>query len=518
MRKEIDFLQTLATREQVRDRELKRRGAIGEERLLCRAQKFRHLTHVISGQSILELACGDGLFTRKLVEVTRGENPITAIKFRTETNEPPMLSASVEVIQASGKFPDLEHKQFDLIVSMDLLDQHVGPWLMEHVYQLLKPGGQFVSYEYNPWNVFHKLRAFFPSQLGQSKLPMVLSRSHFYELMSEIGFVRVFSVYQDLAYGCSDSWGSWLFRNLSAVLENVPGLRTCAQSILIHGQKPPRKIELSPQSLFVHESLRQAISIVIPCRNEEQNIEALIARLRNAFGEYIHEMILVDDNSEDQTRAILQKMAQEDSRIKSVYRSPPNGVGHAIADGYRVATGRYILSMDCDFQYLVPELRDLFDAASEGYEVAIGSRFSRHSVQLNYGFRRAIPNRMYHLIAQIMLLRPFRDLTNNLKLVRQDVVKKLQLTEPGFAINAEIGLQVVVMGCRVKEVPISWVERTFDMGIPSFSPIQFGWGYWRVLYRLWIKCVFGVGLYKTLPMPKRHGLEKFRETFFMKNV
>jgi hypothetical protein len=47
-----------------------------------------------------------------------------------------------------------------------------------------------------------------------------------------------------------------------------------------------------------------------------------------------------------------------------------------------------LLSMDCDFQHLLPEVRDLFDAAASGYDVVIGSRFSRLSVLLNYPSKR----------------------------------------------------------------------------------------------------------------------------------
>jgi dolichol-phosphate mannosyltransferase len=68
--------------------------------------------------------------------------------------------------------------------------------------------------------------------------------------------------------------------------------------------------------------------------------------------------------------------------VKRVYRKPPNGVGLALADGYRAATGKYVLSMDCDFTHLLSEVRDLFDAAAKGYDVVVGSRFSRHSVLL----------------------------------------------------------------------------------------------------------------------------------------
>jgi len=161
------------------------------------------------------------------------------------------------------------------------------------------------------------------------------------------------------------------------------------------------------------------------------------------------------------------------------------GVGRAIADGYRAATGRYVLSMDSDFQHLLPEFQDLFDAAAEGYDVVIGSRFSRHSVLLNYPFQKIIANRGFHVLAQLLLRQRFRDVTNNLKLMRKEVVDRLELVEPGFAVNAETGLQPILMGYSVTEVPISWINREPDMGTSSFRLAKVGGGYWRVLRRLW---------------------------------
>jgi glycosyltransferase involved in cell wall biosynthesis len=253
------------------------------------------------------------------------------------------------------------------------------------------------------------------------------------------------------------------------------------------------------RSLAEHESLRGAVSVVIPCHNEEINVEPLVTGLREHFGAYLHEIIPVDDNSRDGTADVLRRLAVEDPRVRPVFRSPPNGVGRAIADGYRAATGRWVLSMDCDFQHLLPELRDLFDAAAGGAaDVVVGSRFSRHSVLLNYPVQKIVANRGFHTIARVLLWRSFRDLTNNLKLMRAEVVRDLCLMEPGFAVNAETGLQPLVMGYRVKEVPMAWINRTPDMGTSSFRLAKVGGGYWRVLRRLWQGAVLGRGPYRAL--------------------
>ena len=75
--------------------------------------------------------------------------------------------------------------------------------------------------------------------------------------------------------------------------------------------------------------------------------------------------------------------------------------------------------------------------------------------------------------------------------MRRDVVERMDLTEPWFAINAEIGLQLALGGGGLKEVPISWINRTFDMGQSSFRVLKVGGGYARVLWRLARKSHFG---------------------------
>jgi len=129
----------------------------------------------------------------------------------------------------------------------------------------------------------------------------------------------------------------------------------------------------------------------------------------------------------------------------------------------------------------------------------VGSRFSRHSVLLNYPFQKIVANRAFHVIAQILLHKPFRDLTNNLKLLRREVVDNLTLVEPGFAVNAETGLQPLLLGYSVCETPISWINRTPEMGVSSFRLAKVGGGYWRVLRRLTWQTRFG---FRQLERPK----------------
>jgi dolichol-phosphate mannosyltransferase len=82
---------------------------------------------------------------------------------------------------------------------------------------------------------------------------------------------------------------------------------------------------------------------MVPCHNEEMNVGPLVRRLIGLFDRYIHEIILLNDNSNDKTGDVIDELAHQDPRIKSVHRAPPNGVGRTITDGLRLATGNYVL-------------------------------------------------------------------------------------------------------------------------------------------------------------------------------
>jgi dolichol-phosphate mannosyltransferase len=495
---DVSFYSAVATRELYRDEYWREQDPIVEHRLLWRAHTFRHMVHLLPGQTILELGSGEGLFTRALLRVSRGENPITAVTFQWPPKIPVDIGPEIKVLEASNLVGSLEGRSFDCVVGMDLLDRTCALPLLKIAHGLLAPGGELVFYESNPRNPVLKLRRIFSPVVGKRDPRRPLTGDYLYKLLTDIGFTRVCALYNDFVFAPLTRQLIWLLRNLSLLLENAPGVRTMAGSIFLYAQKPPLQTKKLRKPLVTHESLRGGISFVIPCHNEEMNVRPLVQRILDLYRSCVHEIILVNDGSSDQTATIINQLASQSDCVKPVHRNPPSGVGRAIALGLSKASGRYVLTMDCDFQNLLPEFRDLFDGVVEGYDVVVGSRFSRHSVLLNYPFLKIVANRAFHLLARLFLWRNFRDLTNNLKLMRRDVVANMQLCQPGFAVNAETGLQPLVLGYRVKEVPISWINRSAGMGSSSFRLVRAGGGYWRVLVDIWLKQVFGIGRYRNL--------------------
>ena len=82
------LVSALAVRERYREEYWRRRDPILDDRLFWRAQTFRHTVHLLPGQTILELGCGELRFTRALLQVSRNKNPITAVTFQNSTHGP----------------------------------------------------------------------------------------------------------------------------------------------------------------------------------------------------------------------------------------------------------------------------------------------------------------------------------------------------------------------------------------------------------------------------------------------
>src|SRR5260370_2655416 len=87
-------------------------------------------------------------------------------------------------------------------------------------------------------------------------------------------------------------------------------------------------------------------------------------------------------------------------------------------------------------------------------------------------------------LKNILFRKKLRDVSNNLKLYRADILKNMEITQPHFAANAETGLKPILAGYDILEVPISWINRTVDLGSSSFSVTKVGSTYFSVLFCL----------------------------------
>ena len=118
-----------------------------------------------------------------------------------------------------------------------------------------------------------------------------------------------------------------------------------------------------------------AITIVVPCLNERDNIAPLAASLERALEGWAWELLVVDDDSADGTAAEVQRLGEADRRIRCLRRIGRRGLSSAVIEGALAAAGRVVAVMDGDGQHDEAILPALCAPVLAGEcDLAIGSR------------------------------------------------------------------------------------------------------------------------------------------------
>jgi dolichol-phosphate mannosyltransferase len=224
------------------------------------------------------------------------------------------------------------------------------------------------------------------------------------------------------------------------------------------------------------------LSVVIPARNEEEVIEPLVIMLLRVFDEYIHQIIVVDDGSTDNTVMIVKKLSKKDSRVELFSRTPPHGVGRALRDGLKRVkkTATHILTLDADFTRNIPDLFPFFEKINE-CDGIIGSRYMEKYSLVRYPELKKFFNRSFHLLVRLLYGVNQHDLTNNFKFYKKEVFDALPLSATDYAINAETGLYPILLGYNILELPVIWFARGKNMGQSKFKLLSVAPGYIQVL-------------------------------------
>ncbi|MCX6626476.1 MAG: bifunctional class I SAM-dependent methyltransferase/glycosyltransferase family 2 protein [Candidatus Solibacter sp.] len=457
-------------------------------KLRWRAATVRHSFHVLPGESILDLGAGSGLWTEHLSAVLRGQNPITAAVFNDEFITQQRDIPNTRFVRVHELLEDLPAESFDYVVGTAILCHELYPQNLAAIRRLLKPGGQILFFEANYWNPQVALKSIFPwlgRWAGQAQCQVALRKYRLLQVASQQGYIEIEVIPFDIIHPLTPRFLLQPLQSLAFILEHAPLVRELCGTLYVWAKKPGDEQLRRPKvCLAEHQCLHGAVSVVIPCHNEEMNVPRLVDALLGFYGPYIKEIVVVNDNSSDRTAEVTRELGRTDERIRLFDRTYPNGVGLALRDGYSVAAGQYILSMDSDFVQIVPEFRDLFDVIAAGHDGAIGSRFSHDSLLINYPFAKIMANRTFHLLAKLLFHKKMRDVSNNLKLYRADIFKTMTIDQPHFAANAETGLRPLLAGYDIREVPISWINRTVDMGSSTFNVAKLGPSYFRALVKM----------------------------------
>jgi glycosyltransferase involved in cell wall biosynthesis len=205
------------------------------------------------------------------------------------------------------------------------------------------------------------------------------------------------------------------------------------------------------------------VSIVIPCYNEKETIEKIVDAVLNAPLEN-KEIIIVDDCSQDGTRAVIQdRVSQMVDRI--IYHPENRGKGAALRSGFAAATGDIILVQDADLEYSPQDYPLLLEPLLSGKaDAVLGSRFMGGRPHRVLFFWHMVGNKFLTLLSNMFTNINLTDVETGYKAFKAPLIKAIQLEEDRFGVEPEIIAKLARMGCRIYEVGISYSGRTYTEG------------------------------------------------------
>src|SRR5919106_3052528 len=202
--------------------------------------------------------------------------------------------------------------------------------------------------------------------------------------------------------------------------------------------------------------------LIIPTYNEHENLPVVAAALLRIPGVRI---LVVDDHSPDGTGRVADALAADnDGRVSVVHRTGRRGLGLSYIDGMRTALRTdvtHICQMDADLSHDPADVPRLLDAGATA-DVVIGSRYVEGGRVENWPRRRmllsAFANRYVRTITGLAV----QDCTSGFRCWSRKAVEQLPLDRilsNGYAFQVELTWEAAAAGCRIVEVPITFVDR-----------------------------------------------------------
>jgi dolichol-phosphate mannosyltransferase len=203
--------------------------------------------------------------------------------------------------------------------------------------------------------------------------------------------------------------------------------------------------------------------IVVPTYDERDNLRRLLHEVfRHAPGAHV---LVVDDNSPDDTGALADALARVDSRVFVLHRPAKLGLGSAYVDGFGWGLSRayqHFFEMDSDFSHDPAELSRFFGALERGADVVVGSRNVPGGKIRGWGWGRLALSKGGSAYSRAVLGIGVRDLTTGYKAYSRRALAELGLSQVrsnGYSFQIETTFRALGAGLRVVEVPITFVDR-----------------------------------------------------------
>jgi dolichol-phosphate mannosyltransferase len=205
--------------------------------------------------------------------------------------------------------------------------------------------------------------------------------------------------------------------------------------------------------------------VVVPTYNERDNAGRLLAAVRATVP--TAEILVVDDNSPDDTASVVEACAADLGQIKLLRRPGKHGLGSAYRAGFAVALDEgydAVVSMDADFSHDPTVLPDLLRLIEAGADAVIGSRYVPGGDTVDWPFHRRLLSRWGNRYTSLVLGLQVRDCTSGYRAYRASALRAIapsSTSAEGYAFLTELVRRLVREGYKVMETPIVFTDRRY---------------------------------------------------------
>ena len=209
---------------------------------------------------------------------------------------------------------------------------------------------------------------------------------------------------------------------------------------------------------------RMRVLTIIPTYNEIESLPRTLDRLRVAVPE--SDVLVVDDASPDGTGQWADDAAAADSQVHVLHRTQKNGLGGAYIAGFRWGLERgydVLVEMDADGSHQPEQLPRLLEAIDRA-DLVIGSRRVPGGKMVNWPAHRKLISACGSLFPRIMLGLNLTDVTAGFRAYRADTLRAIDLDDvqsKGYGFQVDMTFRTALLGKRIVEVPITFVEREY---------------------------------------------------------
>jgi glycosyltransferase involved in cell wall biosynthesis len=211
--------------------------------------------------------------------------------------------------------------------------------------------------------------------------------------------------------------------------------------------------QVSSSSADAGSSMVTGVSVVIPAFNEERGIASVLEHLKATLASTypVHEIIVVDDGSEDRTAEVAEAAGAR------VLRQPQNmGYGASLKKGIAAAGHGVVVITDADGTYDVSAIPELV-ANVEQYHMVVGAR---QGAKYHGSWSKSIARRLFRFLVEYAAGRSIPDINSGLRAMRRDVtVRFLEIASDGFSFTTTMTLAFMLNGYYVKYIPVKYFDR-----------------------------------------------------------